>query len=156
MTLLPYPPPYQDIKTLCAHLCIEESMVKVLTARGLLPPPVMLAGSELRWEWSDIKKRLGGRVYFIEGGQFIKIGFSGALRKRLKTLQKSSPVPLKVLCSIKGGRLREAAFHETFAHLRAHGEWFRAAPEIYEYIAILKKRPLEADENGGEVLPWFK
>lgn len=123
-----------------------ESMVETLTARGLLPDPVTLAGNELRWNWGEVKKRLAGRVYFIEGGKFIKIGFTKALRKRLKALQKSSPVPLKVLCSIKGGRLREAAFHETFGHLRAHGEWFKAAPEIYEYIAALKTRSFEIDQ----------
>ena len=76
---------------------------------------------------------MGGRPKAIERprlvhrrGNLIKIGFTKSIKERLKALQAISPVRLKVICFVKGGKLREAAFHQTFAPLRAHGEWFRA------------------------------
>jgi hypothetical protein len=139
-------PAYLDVARLCEHLCISEDAIERLIARRVLPPPLLIGGCEKRWKWETIQNLLAGRVYFIEGDDFIKIGFTQSLRARLKSLQKGSPIPLKVLCSIKGGKLREAAFHETFAHLRAHGEWFKATKELRDYITVLKARPFEADQ----------
>ena len=138
-------PSYVDAPRLCKALSITPDMIDALIARQVLPKPFLL-GDELRWKWAAVNGLLAGRVYFIGGGDLIKIGFTNDLKRRLKTLRATSPVPLKVLCVIRGGKLRETAFHETFAHLRAHGEWFRPAPELLAYIAILKARPLEPVE----------
>lgn len=139
-------PAFQDLPTLAKKLGVTESLVEVLVARGALPPPLSIGG-EKRWKWAEVETLMVGRVYFIDGGDLIKIGFTKSMRRRTRDIQKHSPVKLKVLCAVVGGKLREAAFHETFAHLRAHGEWFHATPELREYIAVLKARPFEADRG---------
>jgi hypothetical protein len=139
-------PPWQDTITLAQHLSIPPEMVQSLVARHVLPDPVFIDG-EPRWRWADVQKLTSGRVYFIDGGDNIKIGFTRSIRQRLKSLQAASPVPLKVICVVKGGKLREAAFHETFAHLRVHGEWFRSTRELREYIEVLKTRRSETVDH---------
>jgi predicted site-specific integrase-resolvase len=54
---LPYPPPWQDIATLCAHLCISPTTVEVWVKRGFLPPPKLRGGKRL-WKWKDVEKCL--------------------------------------------------------------------------------------------------
>jgi hypothetical protein len=46
-----YPPPWQDISTLCEHLGVPESLIETLIARGALPAPVLIGG-EKRWKWA--------------------------------------------------------------------------------------------------------
>ncbi|MGP4001523.1 GIY-YIG nuclease family protein [Streptomyces sp. 8N706] len=54
----------------------------------------------------------------------VKIGRTGKITQRLAELQRMSPVPLDVLCTIPGGAALEAALHRRFAPQRRHGEWF--------------------------------
>ncbi|MEV6654880.1 GIY-YIG nuclease family protein [Streptomyces sp. NPDC051219] len=54
----------------------------------------------------------------------VKIGRTGKITQRLAQLQRMSPVPLDVLCTIPGGVVLEAALHRRFASQRRHGEWF--------------------------------
>lgn len=65
-------------------------------------------------------------IYFIQGvdGGPIKIGLSGNPTARLRTLQRTSPVVLEILCAVPGDRSLEAFFHDQFAIGRLHGEWF--------------------------------
>ena len=41
--------------------------------------------------------------------------------------------------TIDGGREAEWVLHRRFAHARIRGEWFRPVPELFEYIASIKK-----------------
>jgi predicted DNA-binding transcriptional regulator AlpA len=50
-------PPYQDIATLCANLCLCESTVETWIKRGELPPPIQRGGKRL-WKWSEVEKYL--------------------------------------------------------------------------------------------------
>jgi hypothetical protein len=74
-----------------------------------------------------------GYVYFIRSGEteFVKIGCTTQLAKRLKKLQASNPLPLKLLCSFPSPRPfeDEKMFHQLFAPMRTTGEWFRISPQ---------------------------
>ena len=81
-------------------------------------------------------------IYFIfnDDSYAIKIGRAANVEKRLQSLQTSSPVTLQVLKAIPVGSLKKAqeiekGLHAKFAHLRISGEWFRATPQLREYIA---------------------
>jgi hypothetical protein len=58
------------------------------------------------------------------GSANVKIGFSEDPQQRLKSLQSSSPVPLKLLWYTEAPRHLESHLHRAFRHLRKHGEWF--------------------------------
>lgn len=80
-----------------------------------------------------------GIVYFIatqSGGSIIcKIGFTGGnVWERIRQIQACSPLELD-LFGYFGGTLRlERRFHETFAPVRLHGEWFHADGKLYDFI----------------------
>jgi len=79
-------------------------------------------------------------VYFVEaeGLGLIKIGVANCVRTRLACVAKICPVPLRLLTKVrtdKRGSL-EKELHARFAAHRAHGERFRADPEILDYIAM--------------------
>jgi hypothetical protein len=93
------------------------------------------------WKASDPRADVR-HVYFIEaeGLELIKIGIANCVRSRMATLVKMSPAPLRLLCKTptdKVGTL-EKELHARFAEHRAHGEWFRAAPAVTEYVEALR------------------
>ncbi|BAZ02925.1 hypothetical protein NIES37_69380 (plasmid) [Tolypothrix tenuis PCC 7101] len=80
-------------------------------------------------------------VYFIfnSDSYAIKIGRDSNVEKRLQSLQTSSPVTLEILKvlpmeSLKKAQEVEAYLHKRFGHLRMSGEWFRADPQLRDYI----------------------
>lgn len=79
-----------------------------------------------------------GRVYFIECGDFIKIGFSEAVEQRLEALQASTPYELVLLMSIPGTPDTERELHSRFADHRHKREWFRRTPELIAFIEQCK------------------
>jgi hypothetical protein len=79
-------------------------------------------------------------VYFIEalGKDEIKIGTTGDdPRKRLATFQTANAAQLAVLGAIPGNHNTERELHARFADLRidSRREWFRATPELREYVS---------------------
>lgn len=54
---LPYPPPWQDMPTLCAHTCLTPPTVDAWVAKGILPPPRKRSG-KLMWKWSEVDEKL--------------------------------------------------------------------------------------------------
>lgn len=76
------------------------------------------------------------RVYFMHAPDagLIKIGATSSLNSRLMALQNGSPVPLVLIGLIDGGKSIERELHNQWAHLRAHGEWFRVSAELIAYI----------------------
>lgn len=81
------------------------------------------------------------KVYFIESGDFIKIGVSGSPELRLKSLQTSSPNELKILATISGTDVEEKRIHHLFDQDRQQGEWFSKTPALTLYIEWLNGRP---------------
>lgn len=56
---LPYPPPWQDAPTLCAHLCISETTLDVWIKAGILPAARPRGGKRM-WEWAEVDRRMRG------------------------------------------------------------------------------------------------
>ncbi len=80
-------------------------------------------------------------VYFIRAGDGpIKIGTTQRLRGRLAEIQATAPVELRVLLYVPGGLHEERAIHERFRAARLHGEWFRATPELLQFIDAERRR----------------
>jgi hypothetical protein len=78
------------------------------------------------------------RTYFIGAANgLVKIGFSTNVDERLQALRAGSPVPLTLMATAQGGRLRETAYHYQFASWRRHGEWFDHCAEIAAEISRL-------------------
>ena len=59
MTALPYPPPFQDLRTLAAHICASEHTIENWVKMGLLPTPKRVGGKRL-WEWKKVQQHLAG------------------------------------------------------------------------------------------------
>ncbi len=76
----------------------------------------------------------GTFVYFIQMGEDgpIKIGHSRDVGRRLKSMQTSCPALLRLLGTIAGAQ--ECLVHVRFHHLRIAGEWFRAEPDLLDFI----------------------
>jgi excisionase family DNA binding protein len=54
---LPYPPPYQDLRTLAEHLCLGESTVEEWVKLGKLPAARKKGGKRL-WKWKEVEEYL--------------------------------------------------------------------------------------------------
>jgi hypothetical protein len=61
-TRLPYPPPWQDVATLCEHICVSTTTVENWVVQGILPPP-RKRGGKLMWKWDEVDAYLtNGKV----------------------------------------------------------------------------------------------
>lgn len=86
--------------------------------------------SELAWELPDCCNRKLF-TYVIASGEFIKIGFTVRIARRLHELNAYCPSPIQILGIGRGGAL-ESFFHKRCASYWVHNEWFRI--EAWELI----------------------
>lgn len=77
------------------------------------------------------------RVYFIQGGNAIKIGFSADLDGRIRSLNVGSPVVLTLIGSVEAGVSFERALHHKLKQYRIKGEWFSDVPEVRTIIDVV-------------------
>lgn len=76
-------------------------------------------------------------VYYVQVGQLIKIGYSGALATRLA----SYPPNKRLLATEPGGMDLESSRHRQFAQLLEVGkEWFSPGPELLAHINDLREQ----------------
>lgn len=75
-----------------------------------------------------------GWVYFIDGGEHIKIGFSRSLDNRVISIKSQNVHGAKLLHAQPGTFKTEKVLHRYFRDLRVRGEWFRKDPKIFAYI----------------------
>jgi hypothetical protein len=72
------------------------------------------------------------KIYIIGTNERQKIGYSGDVNKRLKTLQTGNPETLTIHHTIEvpneRARLVENKIHKEYNHLRIKGEWFNMTP----------------------------
>ncbi len=75
-------------------------------------------------------------VYFIQSPQAIKIGWSTNPIQRCHDLQAANAEQLHLLdyFEVSDGLEEEQWLHRKFKHLRIRGEWFKATPEILDYV----------------------
>lgn len=67
----------------------------------------------------------------------IKIGCTNMPIRRLKQLGDWCPFPLEIIGTFPGSPADEHEVQRRFAQHRSHGEWFRPAGELLEFIAAL-------------------
>ena len=82
-------------------------------------------------------------VYFLqaEADGRIKIGTTKNLALRLKVLRAISPVRLRLVAMVRGGRQLERMLHLAFAPLRCgRTEWFVPGASLVSYIRELRER----------------
>lgn len=75
-----------------------------------------------------------GGIYFIKHGNFIKIGYSENIKKRLKSLQTACPEKLELLFSISGTMETEKRLQRKFKQYNCSGEWFNFDGKLKEFI----------------------
>ena len=81
-------------------------------------------------------RRTDGFVYFLDDGDFIKIGWAVDPETRWRDLQTGSARHHQLLGSTPGTLLDERNLHRKFAHLKHRGEWFKKEPELLSFIGI--------------------
>lgn len=83
--------------------------------------------------WPEIRAE-NSEVYFVQSGDFIKIGYSKNVSERLVTMQTGSPTELILIATIPGSVITEERIHRLFERLYHRGEWFRRTPQLMAYI----------------------
>lgn len=68
------------------------------------------------------------------GDEFVKIGYSCNVYRRIKTIQSTCPVPVRLLGWVNGGPAVETELHHRFADSRHRGEWYRLTESIREFV----------------------
>lgn len=83
------------------------------------------------------EKSSGPVVYVMSAGdpEFVKIGFTTSLERRLRSLRTASHVEPIVHVAIPGTRSLERDLHNRFASAHQKREWFRLTDEIAAFIA---------------------
>ena len=82
-------------------------------------------------------------IYFIKCNDYVKIGYSQRISKRLYTLRCANPYPLDVLLCIKGSMRMESYLHDKFRKYRIKGEWFTLSLEIKSFIKEINSHNVE-------------
>jgi hypothetical protein len=81
-----------------------------------------------------------GFVYFVRGGDFVKIGWSKNPDRRAEQLRTGCPFKTTVIGRLAGTKDDEAALHRAFDWLRTKGEWFRASRPLLVGVRWVTKR----------------
>ncbi|MBZ9922214.1 GIY-YIG nuclease family protein [Mesorhizobium sp. BR1-1-7] len=80
-------------------------------------------------------------VYFIKPVGMdgpVKIGCTIDVQKRLRELEKSSPMQLEVAAFVRGGLGLERKLHAYFQASHSHGEWFHRSIALAHLIEKLR------------------
>jgi len=142
---------------LCDRLTLNPTRFGMLVQEGAIPRARWFS-DRTGWLWSEVKnssfvlepekwneRETGGYgphcVYFIAINEFVKIGYTGSLRRRLWQMQSLSPYPIELLHSIPGDEFLEEYLHAKFSHLRHRGEWFLRDAELIDFIARHMNEP---------------
>ena len=92
--------------------------------------------AESRAEREEFKPDRVGRVYYVQVGPLIKIGFTERLAARIASYPPNS----RLLASETGDYNLEYRRHEQFRHLLAErNEWFRPAPDLLDHINAIRR-----------------
>ncbi len=88
-------------------------------------------------------RRQSDHLYFISGGNFIKIGRTEDPKTRLSQLQVAAIDKLEYIKIFKLRGCYEFWIHDIFDYLRVRGEWFQNHPDIHNYIDLLSNQNSE-------------
>jgi len=75
-------------------------------------------------------------VYFIQIGDFIKIGHAKNVKQRLSDIQTSCPYDATLLgeIGVKHPKRFEGSLHKRFATAHHRGEWYSITDDLLSYI----------------------
>ena len=79
----------------------------------------------------------GSFVYFVQCGEFVKIGYTFDPRSRLDALLSGTPHDIDLIKLIAGGLAAERALHRCLSAFRHRREWFRLEPQLLQAIRAL-------------------
>lgn len=70
---------------------------------------------------------MNGYVYLMQpvDGGLVKIGHAKDPERRRKMIQRMSPLKLRLLATVPGGRWHESRLHRRYSGYRRWGEWFQ-------------------------------
>jgi len=71
VTRLPYPPPFQDLRTLAVHLCTGESTIENWVRMGQFPEPRKIGGKRL-WSWKEVERYMASTDNAPNQGEAIR------------------------------------------------------------------------------------
>jgi len=99
--------------------------------------------------YSGTEKSSGPVVYLIrtDNFEFVKIGFTTCLERRLRSLRTASHVEPTIHLTIRGTRSLERELHTRFAAARHNREWFRLTDVIKAFIASEREKPEAYADN---------
>lgn len=147
---------------ICDRLKVDEYKGTLLVKSGFLPPPTRRVEGKNRWSWEGVlqSRYIAGpkedmphlygpaRVYFVAVNEFVKIGYSGGVKNRMREMQVGSPYDLELLHAEPGNKHTERAFHYCLKDARWRGEWFHRPP-VETFIEQLKNKE-------GSAIGWSK
>jgi len=74
-------------------------------------------------------------IYFVGVGDYVKIGFTKNIRRRLDTFATANPEALKLYYCMKGHREFESYLHGIFSEYRVEGtEWFTLGSGLRQWL----------------------
>lgn len=76
-------------------------------------------------------------LYFLRGGDYIKIGRTVDFDRRLSELKVSSPYELELIALIENKGCYEFRIHDLFKKIRVKGEWFKDDQSISDFIGLV-------------------
>lgn len=117
--------------------------MKIDRARGIVRASQFQSGDPAAKR--DYRPGRAPFVYFINSGDFVKIGWATDVSERLRTCQTGNPILLELAAAFVGGPSEEALLHLAFRSQHVRAEWFRCEGAISEIIKALRdKDPYEA------------
>jgi Meiotically Up-regulated Gene 113 (MUG113) protein len=75
-----------------------------------------------------------GHVYVIGFADYVKIGWSENVKRRLFDIQKHAPEKLVLYSVFATQEATERKLHRRFKRLRLHGEWFALTHSLKDWV----------------------
>lgn len=103
-------------------------------------------------------------LYFIRGGDTVKVGISVSPERRMKQLESETQQQLEIMTAIPFSGDCEPYCHERLAAYNIKGEWFYYVPEIknliremwHRWVMTLRKLNSLGIKSESEIRQWFE
>jgi hypothetical protein len=92
-------------------------------------------------------------IYFVQAGDFVKIGQSKEWKQRLRFLQTGMPHEITPILVFADRPVLEKKLHSRFKADRVRGEWFRLSQQIIDYIGKNRARCVLTETTTKLCLP---
>ena len=114
----------------------QQLEIERLLANGTLDPEVV---SDVEKGW--IQRRF---VYIVHSAGLYKIGFAANVRRRLASINCSSPNPVELIWTIETAEWQylERQLHQRFAAKHRKGEWFALDSKDIHLVRASARLPI--------------